>query len=76
MSIVLEAFPKVSRELVVKSGYIATKYSFSFHDNGEIRQLSATPTDSSTSRTAVLKLEDQDANGIRKTMILLLNAEV
>ena len=59
MSIVLEAFPKVSRELVVKSGYIATKYSFSFHDNGEIRQLSATPTDSSTSRTAVLKLEDQ-----------------
>lgn len=59
MAIVLEAFPKVSRELVVKSGYIATKYSFSFHDNGEIRQLSATPTDSSTSRTAVLKLEDQ-----------------
>ena len=41
MAIVLEAFPKVSRELVVKSGYIATKYSFSSHDNGEIRQLSA-----------------------------------
>lgn len=59
MAIILEAFPKVSRELVVKSGYIATKYSFSFHDNGEIRFLSSTPTDSSTSKTAVLKLEDQ-----------------
>ena len=59
MAIVLEAFPKISRGLITKSGYIATKYSFSFHDNGEIRSLTSTPTDSSTSKTTVLQLEDQ-----------------
>ena len=58
MAILLEAFPKVSRELVVKAGYIASKYSFSFRDNGEIRNLESSPTDSSTSKTSVLKLDD------------------
>ncbi len=58
MAIVLEAFPKVSRELVLKSGYISTKYVFSFMDNGEKRELKSSPTDSSTSKMTVLKLED------------------
>ena len=59
MALILEAFPKVSRELIVKSGYISSKYSFSFHDNGVLRSLDAAPTDTSTSKMAVLKLEDQ-----------------
>lgn len=59
MAITLNAFPKISRELIVKSGYISTKYNFSFHDNGISRELHSSVTDSSTSKTAVLKLEDQ-----------------
>ena len=68
MAIVLEAFPKVSRELVVKSGYISTKYSFSYHDNDVLRNLTATPTDSSNSKAAILQIEDgkwhPEENGI------------
>ncbi len=58
MAIVLEAFPKVSRELIVKTGYISSKYVFSFRDHGENRKLDAVPTDASNSRSAVLQMED------------------
>lgn len=58
MAILLEAFPKVSRELLVKSGYIATKFKFGFGVNGEMMELKSSPTDASTSKMTVLQLED------------------
>ena len=58
MSIVLEAFPKVSRDLLVMTGYISTKYEFSFRYRGETHLLNAVNTDSSTSKSAVVQMED------------------
>lgn len=59
MAVRLEAFPKMSRDLLVKTGYSSAIYEFYYRYQGEDRELKSTPTDTSTSRAAILQLSDQ-----------------
>lgn len=58
MAVILEAFPKLSRELLTKIGYISAEYEFYYHNHGEKLRLDTETTSSSTSKTAVLQLTD------------------
>jgi hypothetical protein len=58
MAVILEAFPKMSRELLVKTGYNATIFNFLYKFHGENYELEATTADTSTSRAAVYQLRD------------------
>lgn len=59
MAVLLEAFPKMSRDLLVKTGYSSAIFDFRYKYQGEDRELKATTADTSTSRAAVLQLTDQ-----------------
>lgn len=58
MSVMLEAFPKMSRELLVKTGYNSSVFKFFYTFHGENHELETATTDASTSKTAVLQLTD------------------
>ena len=59
MAVLLEAFPKMSRDLLVKTGYSSAIYEFYYRYQGEMRELKADTADTSTSRASVLQLTDQ-----------------
>lgn len=58
MTVLLEAFPKMSHDLLVKTGYSSAVYQFYYRYHGEERQLEATTSDTSTSKASVLQLTD------------------
>lgn len=58
MAVILEAFPKMSRELFVKIGCSSMLFKFFYTLHGENHELKITTTDTSTSRTAVYQLTD------------------
>ena len=59
MGISLDAFPKMTRSLYVKTGYSSGVFKFNYYYKGEMRSLKAEATDTSTSKCTVLKLSDQ-----------------
>lgn len=61
MAVVLDAYPKLTKALLVKTGYLSTEYYFFYHKNGIRMDLTKKTSDSSTSRTAVIQLEDPTA---------------
>ena len=61
MGISLDAFPKMTRSLYVKTGYSSGVFKFNYYYKGEMRSLKAEATDTSTSKCTVLKLSDQVA---------------
>lgn len=58
MAVLMEAFPKLSHDLFVKTGYCSATYEFYYHDQGEVRRLRSDTADSSNTRSAILQLED------------------
>ena len=79
MAILLQAYPKLDRELLTKTGYMSAEYDFFYKRNGEDQKLKATTTDSSTSKTAVLQLTDPCAqwhpekNGLWACITCIIN---
>ena len=59
MAVILEAFPKMSRDLLVKTGYCSAIFDFGYKYQGEERELLTATADISTSKAAVLQLTDQ-----------------
>lgn len=58
MAVLMEAYPKLSHNLFIKTGYCSATYEFYYHDQGVIRRLRSDTADTSNTRNAVLKLED------------------
>ena len=61
MAVILESYPKMSRELLTKIGYMSSNYTFYYHSHGEKQKLVTSTADTSTSKTAVLQLNDDTA---------------
>ena len=74
MAVILEAFPKMSRDLLVKIGYNSASYSFKYIYQGEERELTTTTADTSTSRAAVLQLSDQACHWHPETSNLVVTS--
>ena len=75
MAVILEAFPKMSRNLLVKTGYNSAIYSFKYKYQGEERDLTTTTADTSTSRAAVLQLSDQACHWHPETSNLIISSK-
>lgn len=75
MAIVLEAFPKLSRDLLVKTGYSSSIFEFRYRYHGEERELKATTADTSTSKAAVLQLTDPACHWHPDTSNLLVKCK-
>ena len=73
MAIVLEAFPKLSREILVKIGCSSGIYKFFYRYQGENRELQVNTADTSTSRAAVLQLTDPACHWHPETSNLIAN---
>ena len=79
MAVLLQAYPKLNRELLMKTGYMSAEYVFYYKKNGENQLLQSTTTDSSTSKTAILKLTDPCAqwhpekNGLYANITCIIN---
>lgn len=61
MGFSLDAFPKMTEQLYVKTGYSTEGFKFGYHYKGEMRVLKAEPAITSTSKCTVLQLTDQVA---------------
>ena len=75
MAVILEAFPKMSRNLLVKTGYNSAIYSFKYKYQGEERDLTTTTADTSTSRAAVLQLSDQACHWHPETSNFIISSK-
>lgn len=58
MGFTLEAYPTLTREMGLKIGFCTDKIMFSYTDRGSVKQLKASPADTSTSQTTVYQLTD------------------
>ena len=76
MAVLLEAFPKMSRDLLVKIGYSSSVFDFSYTYHGEERELTASTADTSTSKAAVLQLTDQTCHWHPETENLIVRSRL
>ena len=58
MSIVIESFPKLNKELLAKIGHTIINNKYSYYDNGVNCPLEAENTETSNSRLTIVKLTD------------------
>lgn len=75
MTLQLDAFPKISRKLIAKIGYMPSEYKFYYKKFGEVHDLNSDTTDTSTSRASVLKLTDESAQWHPEDYELNINME-
>ena len=61
MGFSLDAFPKMTKPLYIKTGFSTEGFKFGYHYKGEMRALKAEPALTSTSKCTVLQLTDQVA---------------
>jgi hypothetical protein len=60
MAILLEAYPKLTKEMITKIGYNSASYRFFYRNRGEEHTLKSETADNSTSKEAVFKLSDPE----------------
>lgn len=75
MSILLEAFPKLSHGLLSKIGYLPATYSFQYHYGNERRRLKSVTADTSNTRNSILQLQDETCQWHPETCDLIAGYE-
>ena len=58
MALLIDSYPKLTHEMLIKTGYTSSTYSFFYDNRGERFPLKSNPSDSSTSQNSVLILQD------------------